>query len=96
MTPAHANAHPEDATVFTTISPYLSSYLPVYLLTCEKDILRDDGIVLEHMLRDAGVKVRRDHYVGYPHYFFVSPSLKKTQIALLSIVEGIKFVLGRE
>lgn len=91
-----AGAQPTDATVFVAISPHLASYPPVYLVTCEKDILRDDGIVLEHALKDAGVKVKRDHYMGFPHYFFVFPSLKTGRTFGANVVKGIKFVLGTE
>ncbi|RDW77594.1 lipase [Coleophoma cylindrospora] len=90
-----SGARPDDSAVFIALSPNLSFYPPVYLVSCEKDILRDDCIVLEHMLKDAGVKVKRDHYPGYPHYFFVFPSLKKTAVCLQNIVNGIKFVLGK-
>jgi versiconal hemiacetal acetate esterase len=73
---------------------HLSFYPRVYLVTCEKDILRDDGIVLEHLLRDAGATVKRDHYEGYPHYFFVFLSLEMSRMYLSNVVQGINFVLG--
>jgi versiconal hemiacetal acetate esterase len=79
-----------------TLSPNLSSYPPVYIATCEKDILRDDGIVLEHMLQDAGTKVKRDHYGSFPHYFFIFPSVKTSLTFILNAVQGIKFVLNLE
>ncbi|KAL3418248.1 lipase 2 [Phlyctema vagabunda] len=89
-------AQPTDATVFVSISPNLTSYPPIYIATCEKDILRDDGIVLEHMLQDAGVKTKRDHYIGFPHYFFVFPSLPTGKLFLQNVVKGVRFVLGTE
>ncbi|KAL1970453.1 hypothetical protein VTN77DRAFT_4097 [Rasamsonia byssochlamydoides] len=91
-----SGAQPTDSTVFVSISPHLASYPPVYIATCEKDILCDDGVVLEHMLKDAGVKVKRDHYLGFPHYFFVFPSIKTGRTFLTNVVESIKFVLGSQ
>ncbi len=76
-------------------SQHHASYPPIYLATSEKDILRDDGVILELMLKDAGVKVKRDHYIAYPHYFFVFPSLKMSHVFLENVVKGVKFVLGK-
>jgi versiconal hemiacetal acetate esterase len=72
----------------------LASYPPTYIVTSGKDILRDDGIVLERLLRDAGVEVKRDHYEEYPHYFFVFPSLKMSRTYLENVAQGIRLVLG--
>lgn len=95
--PGSSAAHPTDSTIFVTLSRHLSSYPPVYIATCEKDILRDDGVVLERALGDAGVKrVKRDHYVGFPHYFFVFPSVKTGRTFILNVVRGVRFVLGLE
>lgn len=33
-----------------------------YVMTCEFDVLRDDGLMYARRLRDAGVKVTGDHY----------------------------------
>lgn len=68
-------------------------YPTVYIATCEKDVLRDDGVVLENMLRDSGVKVKRDHYMGFPHYFFVFPSITMSKVFLDNLVKGVRFVL---
>lgn len=68
-------------------------YPAVYIATCEKDVLRDDGVVLENMLKDLGVKVKRDHYMGFPHYFFIFPSIRTSRVFLENLIKGVKFVL---
>lgn len=40
----------------------LRSLPKTYILTCEYDVLRDDGIMYATRLRAAGVEVRHEHY----------------------------------
>ena len=44
---------------------------PTYIITSDNDASRDDGTVLEAMLKDAKVKVKRDNIKGLAHYFWV-------------------------
>ncbi|KAI1891299.1 hypothetical protein AGOR_G00142350, partial [Albula goreensis] len=40
----------------------LSRVPPAYILTCEHDVLRDDGLMYGRRLEEAGVAVTNDHY----------------------------------
>uniref|UniRef100_A0A8C6TSG0 Neutral cholesterol ester hydrolase 1 n=1 Tax=Neogobius melanostomus TaxID=47308 RepID=A0A8C6TSG0_9GOBI len=40
----------------------LSRTPPAYIMTCEFDVLRDDGLMYARRLREAGVAVTSDHY----------------------------------
>ncbi|TGO69961.1 hypothetical protein BOTNAR_0005g00430 [Botryotinia narcissicola] len=50
------DANPEDPRIFVTLSKHLDEFPPTYITTCGKDPLRDDGTVLEMMLKDKGIK----------------------------------------
>jgi versiconal hemiacetal acetate esterase len=48
------DADPNDARIFTVLSPHHRNFPPTYICTCEADPLRDDGTVMEKALRKAG------------------------------------------
>jgi versiconal hemiacetal acetate esterase len=83
----------DDATVFTAYSDIKSQYPPTYIAVCGKDPLRDDGVVMEAMLKEAGVKTKIDSYEGLPHYFWTFPTISSSKVFLDNVVKGVHFVL---
>jgi versiconal hemiacetal acetate esterase len=81
-----------DATHFVTLSDRLKEFPRTWIATCEKDPLRDDGVVLENMLRAQGVEIQRKHYKGFGHCFWIFPQLEKRRGLLADVVNGIRFV----
>lgn len=47
----------------------LSKWPPTYMISAEKDVCRDDGILFNEILQRAGRKSKLDFYDGLPHYF---------------------------
>ncbi|KAA8573776.1 hypothetical protein MFRU_001g03030 [Monilinia fructicola] len=91
---AAVEADVDDSRTFATLSQHLAKFPPTYISTCGKDPLRDDGKVLELLLKDKGVKTKSDFYDGLPHYFWAFPGIKGGEEFLANVCEGVKFVLG--
>jgi versiconal hemiacetal acetate esterase len=56
------DCNPHNEKMLVTLSKNLAEFPPTYICTCYKDPLRDDGRVLEAMLKKAGVKTKSDHF----------------------------------
>lgn len=65
-----------------------------YIITSDNDAARDDGTVLEAVLRDAGVSVKRDNVMGLAHYFWIFPLPKVNEKFWNSLTKGIRWTLG--
>ena len=83
----------DDPRTFVTLSQNLSRFPPTYISTCGKDPLRDDGRVLEAMLKRVDVKTRSDHYSGVPHCFWLFPNTNEEEV-LANVVKGAQWVLS--
>ncbi|KAB8303590.1 hypothetical protein EYC80_004989 [Monilinia laxa] len=90
---AAVDADVNDPGTFVTLSPHLDKFPPTYICTCSRDPLRDDGTVLELLLKEKGVKTKSDFYDGLPHYFWLFPRFKGREEFLANACEGVKFVL---
>lgn len=44
------------------LAPTLTSLPPAYVVTCQQDVLRDEGLMYVQRLRNDGVKVTHAHY----------------------------------
>ncbi|WP_093281076.1 alpha/beta hydrolase [Solimonas aquatica] len=56
-------------------APDLRGLPPAVIVTADADPLRDDGIRYAERLREAGVPVRFENYIGMPHAFLSIASI---------------------
>ncbi|KAK5712621.1 hypothetical protein LTR17_017874 [Elasticomyces elasticus] len=87
----HAGVDAKDPDTFVALSDNLKDFPPTYIATCEFDPLRDDGFVLEAALKEAGVPTKHDHYPGFPHYFWIFPSVPESQQFVGQLLGGIEW-----
>jgi len=62
-----------------------------------QDTLRDDARLMRDALQAAGVQVKYDEFLGYPHYFWTFPHeslAKPSKEYMEKVVKGVKFVLS--
>ena len=70
---------------------------PHYFDVCGLDLVRDDALLYEKVLRDGEVDTRMTVYPGMPHLFFnYFPKLKQTYRWRKETLNGMKWLLGRE
>jgi versiconal hemiacetal acetate esterase len=91
-----AGADPKDPNIFVALNTENhKNFPPTYIATCEADLLRDDGKVMEECLKKAGVPVKSDHYEGLPHYFWIFPGVTEGQQFVGNLIGGCKWVVGQ-
>ena len=65
----------DDPFVSPLLAPDLTGLPPAIIVTADADPLRDDGVRYAQRLREAGVPVRFENYMGMPHAFLSLASL---------------------
>lgn len=54
----HLQSNPQDDTISPLLSPSHAGLPPTVVQVCGLDLVRDEGLVYEEVLREAGVKTR--------------------------------------
>ncbi|KAI0053263.1 hypothetical protein FA95DRAFT_1552779 [Auriscalpium vulgare] len=88
-------APPEDPLSSPLLYPSHAGLPPAYVQICGFDPLRDEGLLYERLLRDAGTATKLDVYPGVPHVFNVSnPGIKAATKFEADTLEGLKWLLA--
>jgi acetyl esterase len=85
----HITASPLRATV-----EQLAGLPPALVITCEADVLRDEGEAYAAKLREAGVPVTAVRYEAIIHDFVMLNALRGTNAAGAAITQAVDFLRG--
>ncbi|TFK87906.1 hypothetical protein K466DRAFT_599116 [Polyporus arcularius HHB13444] len=86
---------PEDLRVSPLLAPSHTGLPPAFIQVQEFDPIRDDGIVYEKVLREAGVRTKLVKYVGTVHGFhYAFPRIGAATELDRDAREGLKWLLS--
>ncbi|KAK7035484.1 hypothetical protein VNI00_011777 [Paramarasmius palmivorus] len=84
----------------TRVSPLLLSshrgLPPAFIQVAGLDPLRDEGLLYEKLLKEAGVRTRLEVYPGVPHGFSLIPQLKQSVKFADDWNKGLRWLLNKE
>ncbi|KAJ5939052.1 hypothetical protein N7466_002186 [Penicillium verhagenii] len=87
-------ASPEDPDFFIINSGHIKDFPPTYLVVCDIDPIRDDGLVMHSLLKEAGVPTKLDYYIGLPHVFWALDCKPPSGNFLSDVLKGINFFMN--
>ncbi|KFG85707.1 arylacetamide deacetylase [Metarhizium anisopliae] len=86
-------ADPADSSVYVLHSERLTKFPATYIAVCGADPIRDDGLIMEKVLRESGVQTKLQHYENLPHVFWAFACEPENGSFLGDVIDGIAFVL---
>jgi len=86
--PAHSYGSP-------LLQESLQNLPPAYVLVAGLDPLQDEGILYAKLLARAGVPVRTREWPGFPHAFYLIPTMQASRTVLSELVEALDTLLSR-
>ena len=83
-------APPTDPLFSVLLHPDLGKLPRTYLVACGKDPTHDEVLMLRDEMEAQGAQVELKVYEGYPHCFFIVPTLKASAEYLDVLVQKIR------